>query len=216
VVDAMATRAEHYNGSNGSLGLSLSPPGSPAKWNLDRSGRPSWIRALPGSSWATVFEWDLGFDHVLRLEMPALLRGMEVPNGKLRSSSEAIRRAAGLRDVCRCSYEYIARHARTPTDGRELERGVAKQRVREGRGVLHAGGVLPWGVFDPDGRLPKRWWRERAFTDALEEWQHQPLQELPVDVFRIATRVAGLAAGRLQQEVRPAQLLRVWRAITGS
>jgi hypothetical protein len=137
-------------------------------------------------------------------------------NGGLPADSEAIRRAAGLRDICRCSYDYVARHARLPTDGRELGRGVAKLRVREGRRALHASGVLPWGAFDPEGRLPKRWWRERAFADALEEWQHQPLQEVPLNVLRLATRAAGLAAGRVQQEVGPAQVLRIWRAIAGS
>jgi len=215
VVDAMATRERHDEGSNGSLGLSLLPPGSPAKWDFGPEGRPSWIRALPGSSWATVFEWELGFGHVLRLEMPTLLRAANGGGDPL-ANSDAIRRAAGLRDVCRCSYEYIARHARMPADDRNLERAVAKRRVREGRGMLHAGGILPWGAFDPEGRLPKRWWREREFIDALEEWRHQPLQELPPNVIRLAARAAGLAAGRLQQEVRPAaQVLRVWRAIAG-
>jgi hypothetical protein len=213
VVDAMATR-ERHNGSNGSLGQAL-PPGSPAKWDLDRDGRPSWIRALPGSTWMTVFEWELGFGHVYRLDMPMLLRAAANRNGGLPAGSDAIRRATGLRDICRCSYEYIARHARMPADGRELERAVAKRRVRQGRGMLHAGGVLPWGAFDPEGRLPKRWWRERAFVDALEEWQHQPLQDLPLNVIRLATRTAGLAAGRLQQEMGPAQVLRIWRAIAG-
>ena len=211
----MATRERHPNGSNGSLGLSLAPPGSPAKWDLGADGRPSWIPALPGSRWTTVFEWELGFGHMLRLEMPTLLRAAANGNGASLAGLDAIRRAAGLRDVCRCEYEYIARHARMPADGRQLARGAAKQRVREGRRMLHTGGVLPWGTFE-DGRLPKRWWRERAFVDALEEWQHQPLQELPLNVIRLAARAAGLAAGRLPQELGPAQALRVWRAIAGN
>jgi len=210
----MATRERHH-GSNGSLGPTLPPPGSPANWNLDLDGRPRWIRALPGSSWATVFEWELGFGHVLRLEMPMLLHAAANGNGRSPVGSDTIRRAAGLRDVCRCNYEYIARHARMPADGRGVGRDVAKRRVREGRRMLHFSGVLPWVTFE-EGRLPKRWWRERAFVDALEEWQYQPLQELPLNVIRIATRVAGLAVGRLQQEVRPAQVSRVWRALAGS
>src|SRR5207249_3375821 len=118
------------------------------KWDLGPDGRPSWIPALPGSRWVTVFEWELGFGHVLRLEMPTLLRMAANGNGSSLSGSDAIRRAAGLRDVCRCEYEYIARHARMPADGRELTRGAAKQRVREGRRMLHVGGVLPWGTFE--------------------------------------------------------------------
>jgi hypothetical protein len=209
----MATRERHHDGSNGSLGSLLPPPGSPAKWDLDSDGHPTWIRALPGASWMPVFEWELGFGHVLRLEMPALWRPAANGNGGPPASSEAIRRAAGLRDVCRCSYEYIARHGRVPTDRRDLERGVAKQRVREGRRMLHLAGVLPWGVFEPVGRLPKRWWRERAFVEALDEWQHQPVPEHSVNVIALATRAAGMAAGRLQREVRPEQVLRVWRSI---
>ena len=97
----MATRERHPNGSNGSLGLSLAPPGSPAKWDLGADGRPSWIPALPGSRWTTVFEWELGFGHMLRLEMPTLLRAAANGNGASLAGLDAIRRAAGLRDVCR-------------------------------------------------------------------------------------------------------------------
>jgi hypothetical protein len=210
----MATVDLHRNGSSASFGLSLSPPGSPAKWELDAEGRPSWIRALPGSSWTTVFEWELGFGHMLRLQMPMLLRPAANGNGGPPSGSSALRRAAGLRDVCRCSYEYVARHARMPADGHDVERAVAKRRVRKGRALLHGGGVLPWVAFGPEGRLPRRWWRERAFAEALEEWRHQPVEER-IDVLAVASRAASLAAGRLQQELHQAQLVRVWRALAG-
>jgi hypothetical protein len=211
----MATRERHHQDSNGNLGLFLPPPGSPSKWDLGPGGRPSWIRALPGSFWTTVFEWELGFGHVLRLEMPTLLRVAANGDRASLTGADAIRRAAGLRDVCRCDYDYIARHARVPADGRWLARAAAKQRVRDGRRMLNSGGVLPWVTFE-DGRLPKRWWRERAFLDSLEEWQQQPLQDLPLNVARLAARAAGLAAGRLQRELGPAQALRVWRALAGS
>jgi hypothetical protein len=192
----------------------LAPPGSPAKWDLGPDGRPSWIGGLPGSFWTTVFEWELGFGHVMRLEMPTLLRAVN-GNGTSPVGPEATRRAAGLRDVCRCDYEYIARHARTPADGRLLARSTAKQRVRDGRRLLNAAGVLPWVTFE-DGRLPKRWWREGAFLDSLEEWQQQPLQDLPLSVVRLTARAAGLAVGRLQRDLGPAAALRAWRALAGS
>jgi hypothetical protein len=210
----MATRERQLDGSNGSFGLLLPPPGSPAKWDLRPDGRPSWIRALPGSLWTTVFEWELGFGHVMRLEMPTLLRAPANGDRAPVTGADARRRAAGLRDIWRCDYEYIARHARMPADGRRLERAVAKHRVREGRRLLNTGGVLPWATFE-DGGLPKRWWRERAFLDALEEWQHQPLQELPINVVRLAARAAGVAAGRLQHELGPSRALRFWRALAG-
>jgi hypothetical protein len=210
----MATRERHHDGSIPGHGSALPPAGSPAKWDLGRDGRPSWIRALPGSSWTTVFEWELGFGHILRLEMPTLMRVATNGNGRPTAGSEAIRRAAGLRDICRCSYEYIGRHARLAADGRELARKTAKQRVGRGREILHDLGVLPWGVFDPAGHLPKRWWRERGFIDALDEWEHQPPQ-LPLNVVGLAVRTAGMAAERLQHELRSAQPLRAWRAIAG-
>jgi hypothetical protein len=211
----MATRERHPEGSSALAGPSLPPRSSPAKWDLDSQGRPSWIRTLPGSSWATVFEWELGFGHVLRLEMPSLWRPATNGNGRASIRSDAIRRAAGLRDICRCSYEYIGHHARAATDGHDLGRATAKRRVEAGREMLHYLGILPWGAFEPVGRLPKRWWREREFIDALEEWEHQPPQELPVNVIALAVRTAGLAAGRLQQELDPTRVLRAWRAIAG-
>jgi hypothetical protein len=209
----MATRERHPRSSNGSLELSLPPPGSPAKWELGPDGRPRWIHGIPGSIWATVFEWELGFGHVMRLEMPTLVRGANGHRPSL-AGAEATRRAAGLRDVCRCDYEYIARHARTPADGRRLARSAAKQRARDGRRLLHVAGVLPWVTFE-EGRLPKRWWRERAFVASLEEWQQQPLQEIPLGVARLAARTAGLAVGRLQRDLGPTAALRAWRALAG-
>jgi hypothetical protein len=185
-------------------------PGPPWKWELDPQGRPRWILAAAQARWARVFEWDLAFGAVLRFAMPALESDAQVRrNGHERSDrNEAVRRAAGLRDAFRCDYDYIARQVRMIGDARMgSDRKSAKRRVREGRIVLSREGVLPWAAYGSEGALPKRWWKDEPFLEALDEWCVGPVEELdPGLVFR-AARQAISAASLVQSQLRGTETL---------
>jgi hypothetical protein len=182
----------------------LLPPVSPWKWELDDFGRPTWIPAPAGASWATVFEWDVGFGTVLRFSMPAFNRGQR-GNGNGNGGAAAARRAAGLRDLYRCDHDYIVRHVLMPGERRgSADRKAAKRVVRDGRAVLHQQGVLPWAIFEPQAPLPKRWWRTDAFLVGVREWQVQPVYDMGQSMLGWAARTAAAAAGQVQSQLREA------------
>lgn len=188
--------------SNGLGGLLLAPA-SPWKWELDDSGRPKWIPAPAGASWATVFEWDVGFGTILKMSMPAINRGAQIGNGN--GDAAAARQAAGLRDLYRCDHDYIVRHVLMPGHSRSAtDRKAAKRSIREGRAVLHEQGVLPWAVFKPDIALPKRWWRNDVFLVSLREWQLQPVYDMGQSMIGWAARTAVAAADQVQTQLRDA------------
>jgi hypothetical protein len=149
-------------------------PGPPRKWRFDGSGRPAWIPSLPGARWATVFEWQIMVGNALRLELPVLGGAGWAAADRLEPADErsrVARRAAGLRDVWSYSHEYIACQLRVSArDGAGAGQAVGKRLAGQGRRLLHDEGVLPWAVFDDDGSLPKRWWREDTFLVSLGDW----------------------------------------------
>ena len=198
--------------SNGLGGLLLAPA-SPWKWELDDSGRPKWIPAPLGASWATVFEWDVGFGTILKMSMPAFNRSAQMGNGNGNGDAAAARQAAGLRDLYRCDHDYIVRHVLMPGQRRTAtDRKAAKRSIREGRAVLHEQGVLPWAVFKPEIALPKRWWRNDLFLVALREWQVQPVYDMGQSMIGWAARTAVAAAGQVQTQLRGAPV-RVRRVV---
>jgi hypothetical protein len=189
---------------NGRLEESLAvPPSAPWKWRLDDRGRPSWIPLVDGASWATVFEWELILGHLVHVEMP-LIVPPQGANGHLADTSTTLaRRAAGLRDLYKCSNEYIGRQLALATGSSDAAAAAraAKRHVREGREVLNDAGVLPWAAFEPAGRLPKRWWREAAFLGALGEWRRQAVSMLPARTVGDAALEALAAAWRVEREL---------------
>jgi hypothetical protein len=184
-------------------------PGPPWKWELDSQGRPRWIIAAPQAWWARVFEWDLAFGAVLRFEMPAIASPAGRRNGGGPSDrDEAVRRAAGLRDAFRCDHDYIARQVRFNGDARAgSDRKTTKHRVREGRVLLSREGVLPWAAYGPEGSLPKRWWKDAVFLDALDEWCVGPVEEVDPGFVLRAARQAFSAAELVQSQLRGTELL---------
>jgi hypothetical protein len=112
--------------------------------------------------------------NALRLQLPVARGAGSARDGRLEPTderSQVARRAAGLRDIWRYSNEYIACQLRVSTrDGAEAGQLAGKRLARQGRRLLHDEGVLPWAVFDEDGSLPKRWWREDMFLVSLGEW----------------------------------------------
>jgi hypothetical protein len=215
--------SEESSNGPGTLGVLLAPA-SPWKWELDDSGKPKWIPAPAGASWATVFEWDVGFGKILQMSMPAFNRGAlgngngngnahGNGNGNGNGDAATARRAAGLRDLYRCDHDYIVRHVLMPGQRHATtDRKAAKRIIREGREVLHEQGVLPWAVFTPDVVLPKRWWRNDVFLVALREWQVQPVYDMGQSVIGWAARAAAAAAGQVQVQLREAPV-RVRRAV---
>jgi hypothetical protein len=179
------------------------PPGAPWKWELDGHGRPIWIPTSADSAWATVFEWELILGHLVHVEMPVLTSLSRNGNGHAPyPPNEIARRAAGLRDLYRCSNEYIARQlSLTKADSDEPNPRAAKGQVREGRSVLHAAGVLPWAAFGPAGRLPKRWWREATFLGALGDWRRQAVSALPARTMGDTARDALTMALRVERDL---------------
>jgi hypothetical protein len=183
-------------------------PGPPRKWALDARGRPAWIPAQSGALWAPVFEWELGFGRALRLEMPVLIEAPRNGAGRVRGPDLERTRvaplAAGLRDVWRCSYDYIAQQVRVPGKPREaVDPETAKRWAREGRQQLHRDGLLPWGAFE-GATLPKRWWREDAFLQALGRWMVLPVED-PAAAASWPVRGAAVVGDLVQLELRIAQ-----------
>jgi len=154
--------------------------------------------AAAGSAWATVFEWELSFDVVLHFEMPLLTAGARETD----NPAAIARRAAGLRDLYRCNYEYIARQLSSGASrAAQPDALAAKRRVREGRDALHVAGILPWAAFTPAGRLPKRWWRDVAFLTALAEWRRQGPLTVPTPSLGNAARDLLSAAWRAERDL---------------
>ena len=184
------------NGSDelGSALLALPlAPAPPWEWALDELGRPTWIAPVPGGRWQQVFDWDLGFDVVLRLEMPVVGgRAGETVREQLGPDpyAERARRAAWLRDGLRCSHDYIARQVGQLGGDPKL----AKRRVRDGRSLLHEQGVLPWAAFEPGRRLPKRWWTQEEFLTGLAQWSVRPA-DAALSLSRLARHAAAVASG---------------------
>jgi hypothetical protein len=189
--------------SNGRLEEPVAmPPSAPWKWQLDGRGRPSWIPSVAGAAWATVFEWELILGHLVHVEMP-LIAPEQRANGQLVDHSTPLaRRAAGLRDLYKCSNEYIARQlALTTAASDDVAARAAKRHIKEGRGALHAAGILPWAAFGPAGRLPKRWWREAAFLGGLGEWRRQSVSVLPARTVGDAALDALALAWRVERDL---------------
>ena len=67
---------------------------------------------------------------------------------------------------------YSARHVTARSSHVNLD-GVQRNLrrwVQDGRKVLHDIGAFPWAVV-PAGALPRNWWLEADFQDALRKWQ---------------------------------------------
>jgi hypothetical protein len=190
---------QRKNGRLEPLGM---PPSAPWKWQLDDRGRPIWIPTVAGASWGTVFEWELIQGHLVHVEMPLIAPAQGVNGHLVASSTTLARRAAGLRDLYKCSNEYIARQLALATAASDdAAARAAKRHVKEGRGVLNEAGVLPWAAFEPAGRLPKRWWREAAFLGALGEWRRQAVSMLPGRTVGDAAFEALVTALRLERDL---------------
>jgi hypothetical protein len=134
--------------------------------------------------------------------MPLIAPAQGINGHLVDSSTTLARRAVGLRDLYKCSNEYIARQLALATAASDdAAARAAKRHVKEGRGVLNAAGVLPWAAFEPAGRLPKRWWREAAFLGALGEWRRQAASMLPGRTVGDAAFEALVTALRVERDL---------------
>lgn len=172
--------------------------GPPDHWTLDELGRPLWISKIPDADWGK-WAWVMPpqerswppaltapaeFDAILTggevAAMPSIGPSLARPltpaertsrgRPKLHRAEPAVSRwAAGLCDLRNVSSAEIGRRVSPRSDDRSCRR-IGVERLRAGRRLLHAEGILPW-ILWPTGALPPSWWTETRFFVGLEGWR---------------------------------------------
>jgi hypothetical protein len=113
---------------------------------------PIWMSVPPDIPILQYVEL-VDFDRTAYLDRTTTVR-LYKPNGELHPVPRRLS-AAYDADICAVARDHFDRGAR--------------RYLGEGRRTWARLGALPWAVFGPDGKLPRRWW-EHDF--AVAAWQH--------------------------------------------
>jgi hypothetical protein len=166
-------------------------PEDPLRWVEPYTGCPLWIDKLEGAWWAkcetscTVAGRRVSgipgppvpsrFPRLERIDGAPEHHGYGRPR-RAERNRRLVLFVAWARDVAGLTETAVAELLYASPDEHisSTETKRVARAAKDGRLLYRSEGVLPWAAFG-DARLPREWWREDAFREAVRAWQAEAL-----------------------------------------